>query len=171
MITDEFIKRLEGEKKPQRLERAALMVAAAKDLGFAGAHIGGFGLAYKDFMTIRERASAIGKDWRGRMEELVFARPERVLPLAESGDGLSDGMASYQVTRMKPQPLVAFSACRRRSTSTSSRDGSLGARLFGSQFKAEPSTPRTIPGGMASGTSCWSLRPLPQGNAGLRDLR
>ena len=42
------------------------MVAAAKDLGFAGAHIGGFGLSHKDFMTILERAAAIGGDWRGQ---------------------------------------------------------------------------------------------------------
>jgi methylenetetrahydrofolate reductase (NADPH) len=43
VITDELIQRLEREKKPERLERAALMVSAAKDLSFAGAHIGGFG--------------------------------------------------------------------------------------------------------------------------------
>jgi methylenetetrahydrofolate reductase (NADPH) len=68
VITDELIRRLDREKKPERLERAALLVAAAKDLGFAGAHIGGFGLTHKDFMSIIERAAAIGKDWRGRMD-------------------------------------------------------------------------------------------------------
>ena len=56
VVTDEFIRRLETEKKPQRLERAALMVAAVRDLGFAGAHIGGFGLTHRDFLTILERA-------------------------------------------------------------------------------------------------------------------
>ena len=60
VVTDEFIRRLETEKKPQRLERAALMVAAVKDLGFAGAHIGGFGLSHRDFMTILDRAAEIG---------------------------------------------------------------------------------------------------------------
>ena len=65
VIPDELIQRLEQEKKPQRLERAALMVAAVKDLGFAGAHIGGFGLTHKDFMTILERAAAIGKTGAG----------------------------------------------------------------------------------------------------------
>ncbi len=80
VITDEFIRRLEREKKPERLERAALMVAAVKDLGLAGAHIGGFGLNYRDFVFITERAAAIGKDWRGRMDELIFLPTKRVLP-------------------------------------------------------------------------------------------
>ncbi len=75
VVTADFVRRLEGEKKPQRLERAALMVAAVRDLGFAGAHIGGFGLAYKDFVTILDRAAAIGASWRDRMDELVFACP------------------------------------------------------------------------------------------------
>ena len=66
VVPDALIHRLETEKKPQRLERAALMVAATKDLGFAGAHIGGFGLNHRDFLTILERAATIGKDWRGR---------------------------------------------------------------------------------------------------------
>ena len=64
VVADALIQRLESEKKPQRLERAALMVAAAKDLGFAGAHIGGFGLTHKDFLTILDRARTIGADWR-----------------------------------------------------------------------------------------------------------
>ena len=136
VITDEFIKRLEGEKKPQRLERAALMVAAVKDLGFAGAHIGGFGLTYKDFVTIRERASAIGKDWRGRMEELVFARPGEFYLLPKNGDGLSDGEGSYQVTRIKPQASFA----QRLSEKVHQhfiKDGSLGAKFFSSHLKAK----------------------------------
>ena len=134
VITDEFIKRLEGEKKPQRLERAALMVAAVKDLGFAGAHIGGFGLTYKDFATIRERASAIGKDWRGRMDELVFAVPDEFYLLPENGDGLSDGEASYQIARLQPHASFA----QRLSESVHKhfiRDGSFGARFFGPRMK------------------------------------
>jgi len=80
VIPDELIRRLQGESKAQRLERGALMVAAAKDLGFAGAHLGGFGLTHKDFMTIIEKASAIGRDWRGRVDELVFPWPDELSP-------------------------------------------------------------------------------------------
>src|SRR5579862_4193710 len=72
VIPDELIKRLEKEKKPERLERAALMVAAVHELGFAGAHIGGFNLSHKDFMTIRERAGEIGGDWRQQVDRLVL---------------------------------------------------------------------------------------------------
>jgi methylenetetrahydrofolate reductase (NADH) len=134
VITDEFIHRLEREKKPQRLERAALMVAAARDLGFAGAHIGGFGLSHKDFLTIVERAAAIGKQWRGRMDELVFAYPNEFYLLPQDGDGLSDGASDYQVSPDKPHPTWV----QRLSQSAHRhfiRDGAFGARLFGSRLQ------------------------------------
>ena len=133
VITDEFIKRLEGEKKPQRLERAALMVAAAKDLGFAGAHIGGFGLNHKDFMTIVERADVIGKSWQGRMDELVFAQPNEFYLLPANGGGLSDGAADYKVSRIKPHASLVqrLSATVHRHLI---RDGSFGAHLLGARF-------------------------------------
>jgi methylenetetrahydrofolate reductase (NADPH) len=135
VVTDELIKRLEQEKKPQRLERAALMVAAAKDLGFAGAHIGGFGLTHKDFMTIVERAAAIGKDWRGRMDELVFAFPNEFYLFRRGGDGLSDGTSEYQVTQAKTHPSLVqrLSAMVHRHFI---RDGSFGARLFSPRLQA-----------------------------------
>jgi methylenetetrahydrofolate reductase (NADPH) len=104
VVTDELVRRLETEKKLQRLERAALMVAAAKDLGFAGAHIGGFGLTHKDFMTILERAAAIGGDWKGRVEELVFQSPGQFHLFPAGKDGLSAGEGEYQLTTEKPTP-------------------------------------------------------------------
>jgi len=136
IVTDEFVKRLEGEKKPQRLERAALMVAAAKDLGFAGAHIGGFGLVHNDFMTIVERAETIGNGWRGRMDELVFASPGDFYLFREAAGGLSDGAAEYQTARAKPRPSVV----QRLSAAVHEhfiKDGSAGARFFGSRLRTE----------------------------------
>lgn len=135
VVTDELIKRLEGEKKPQRLERAALMVAAIKDLGFAGAHIGGFGLTHKDFMTVIERAGAMSKGWRGRLDELVFTSPNEFYLLPPGGDGLSDGAAEYQVTRAKPHASLVqrFSNMAHRHFI---KEGSFGSRLFGSRLKA-----------------------------------
>ena len=136
VITDEFIRRLEQEKKPQRLERAALIVAAAKDLGFAGAHIGGFVLTHRDFMTIVQHAAAVGKDWRGRMDELVFAYPNEFYLLPQGGDGLSDGAADYQVSPVKPHP----SWVQRVSQSVHRhfiRDGSFGARFFGQHLHSD----------------------------------
>jgi len=135
VITDEFIRRLEKEKKPQRLERAALMAAAAKDLGFAGAHIGGFGLTHADFMTILEGAANIGNDWRGRMDEFVFPAPDEFYLFPARGDGLSDGTAEYHVTGVPPAPTMVqhLSAIVHRHFI---KHGSIGARFLGPRLKA-----------------------------------
>ncbi|HZQ68559.1 MAG TPA: methylenetetrahydrofolate reductase C-terminal domain-containing protein [Terriglobales bacterium] len=134
VISDEFIRRLEGEKKPQRLERAALMLAAVKDLGFAGAHIGGFGLTHGDFLFILERAAAIGSNWRARIDELLFAWQNEFCLFPEAGDGLSDGTADYQITRAQSRPSlvqrVAESVHRHFI-----QPGSLGARVFSGQLQ------------------------------------
>ena len=140
VVTDEFIKRLEQEKKPQRLERAALMVAAAKDLGFAGAHIGGFGLTYKDFMVILERAAAIGKEWRGRMDELVFPFPKEFYLFQPDGDGLSNGKSEYQITQARPHPSVVQSLSGMVHEHFI-KNGSFGERLFGQRLHAGEDKP------------------------------
>jgi methylenetetrahydrofolate reductase (NADPH) len=92
---EELIQRLEGKKKAQRLEWAALMVAAVRDLGFAGAHIGGFGLKHGDFLHILELSGEIGDDWRTRLDELVFDEPGEFYLLPDGADGLSDGEGAY----------------------------------------------------------------------------
>jgi methylenetetrahydrofolate reductase (NADPH) len=134
VITDEFIRRLEREKKPQRLERAALMVAAAKDLGFAGAHIGGFGLTHADFMVILERAAAIGSAWRRRMDEFVFPFPKEFYLFPQRGDGFSDGTSAYH-TALQPSPsfVQRFSAMVHRHFI---KEGSPGARFFSPRLQA-----------------------------------
>lgn len=97
IIADSLIRRLEGEKKPQRLERAALMIAAVRELGFAGAHIGGFGLTHSDFLIIINRSLEIGSGWRDRMDELVFETPGEFYLFPAASDGLSKGDAEYQL--------------------------------------------------------------------------
>jgi methylenetetrahydrofolate reductase (NADPH) len=100
VISDAFIAKLKEEKKPQRLERAAIMVAAAKGLGFAGAHIGGFALKHKDFMTIVERAEEIGDQWREHMDELVFEFGSDDFYLyPKASNGLSDSTQPMQAPR------------------------------------------------------------------------
>ena len=130
VIPDPLLHRLEQEKKPQRLERAALMVAAARDLGFAGAHIGGFGLTHRDFMTILERAAALGTAWRARLDEVVFPFPNEFYLLPQAPDGLSAAAAEYQLTPAKPHPSLT-----QRLSATVHRhfikDGTFGPRLFG----------------------------------------
>jgi methylenetetrahydrofolate reductase (NADPH) len=134
VIPDALIHRLETEKKPQRLERAALMVAATRDLGFAGAHIGGFGLNHRDFLTILDRAATIGKDWRGRLDELVFEDPGQFYLLPAGSDGLSDGSGPYRITAERPR-----AAWRQRFSALAHKyliaEGSPGARFFRPRLK------------------------------------
>jgi methylenetetrahydrofolate reductase (NADPH) len=134
VVPDELIRRLETEKKPQRLERAALMVAAARDLGFAGAHIGGFGLDHRDFLAILDRATAIGRDWKGRLDELVFEHPGQFYLLPRGSDGLSDGNGQYQIAAKRPWPALGqlFSALAHWGFIA---ENSPGARFFRSRLK------------------------------------
>jgi methylenetetrahydrofolate reductase (NADPH) len=134
VVSEELIRRLEQEKKPQRLERAALMVAAVKGLGFAGAHIGGFGLSHGDFTSILERAAVIGGGWRQRMDELVFATPNEFYLLPPASDGLSEASGSYQVaeTRRRPSWTQRLSRAVHRHLIA---EGSLGARFFAKRLK------------------------------------
>ncbi|HVO62130.1 MAG TPA: methylenetetrahydrofolate reductase C-terminal domain-containing protein [Terriglobales bacterium] len=136
VITDEFVKRLEKEKKPQRLERAALMVSAVKDLGFAGAHIGGFGLCHRDFMVILERASAIGKGWRARMDELVYPWPGEFHLLPLDTNGFSDGAGSYQTARTRPHATLVQRICELAYRHLI-KDDSPAARFFGTPLKSQ----------------------------------
>lgn len=101
-----LLSRLESEKKPQRLERAALMVAAARSLGFAGAHIGGFGLSHRDFLTILDRSQEIGSGWRDRMDELVFDCPSQFYLYPPGSDGLSNAEAQHRESTHRPRPSV-----------------------------------------------------------------
>ena len=131
---DELVRRLEGETKPERLERAALMVAAAKDLGFAGAHIGGFGLTHGDFVTILERSAAIGTLWHERMDELVFPYPDQFYLLPAGKDGLSDATGEYQCGRSRPRKSLALRASRLAHRHIISSRSMVG-RIFGARLK------------------------------------
>ena len=136
VIADSFIQKLEGEKKPQRLERAALMVAAVRELGFAGAHIGGFGLAHKDFMTIIQRSKEVGSEWRKHMDDLVFSYPGTFYLLPEGSDGLSKSDGAYNALKTKPRSPVRLWL----SEAVSSRmieEESFGGRFLASRIKSK----------------------------------
>ena len=102
VMPDKLLRRMESEKKPERLERAALMLAAVRDLGFAGGHIGGFGLVHADFLKILDRAREIGSDWKGRMDELVYETPGEFYLYPPGPDGLSDGNGPLQLQHVQP---------------------------------------------------------------------
>jgi len=108
VIPEKLIDMLKQEKKPQRLERAALMVAASKGLGFAGAHIGGFALTHQDFLTIVAQADEIGEQWRDRMDELVFEMGTDDFYLFPKGEnGLSNDAQVYQAPQIHPESSVS----------------------------------------------------------------
>ena len=136
VVPDEFIRRLEKEKKPERLERAALMLSAVRDLGFAGAHIGGFGLCHRDFMAIVERASTIGKDWRARMDELVYLWPQEFYLLPLHTNGLSDGSGTYQTSSKSPHASAVQRICERAYRHLIKED-SPAARFFRARLKSQ----------------------------------
>ena len=140
-ISDELIKKLQGEKKPQRLEWAALTLAAVRDLGFAGAHIGGFGLTHSDFMKMIDRSNEIGGDWRQRIDELIFPYPGQFYLLPEGSDGLSNGNGEYNAPAIRPRPSLSlrFSNIFHRLVTA---EGSLGTRLLGPRIRGADGLPR-----------------------------
>ncbi len=101
VVSDELVARLQGESKPQRMERASLMIAAVRSLGFAGAHLGGFGLNHKDFMTVLDRSRVIGEDWKNRIEDLIFEWPGEFYLFPKGADGLSDGNGAFQTGQVR----------------------------------------------------------------------
>ncbi len=141
VVSDKLMERLQGEKKPQRLERAALMVAAAKDLGFAGAHIGGFGLTHGDFMTITDRAEEIGSGWRSRIDELIYEYPGEFYLFPRGTDALSNGSAEYQLAPVtNGLPLkTQFAEMVHRVLI---KPGSPGARFFARRLKPRTDQPQ-----------------------------
>lgn len=129
LMPPDLLRRLETEKKPQRLERAALMVAAARGLGFAGAHIGGFGLTHRDIAGIVDRSMEIGAGWRSRLDELTFESAGQFYLFPKRPDGLSDGGGSLQNALERPRPswVQRLSALAHRLCIA---EGSAGARFF-----------------------------------------
>lgn len=80
-INDELMALLEAEAKEEdkgkgaRLLRAAKMVAIARGLGYAGVHIGGFGLNVVDFNYILDTADELQDSWREWAKEISYGNP------------------------------------------------------------------------------------------------
>jgi methylenetetrahydrofolate reductase (NADPH) len=150
LVPDELLRRLENEKKPERLERAALMLAAVRGLGFAGGHIGGFGLTHADFLKIADRSGEIGADWRKRMDELVFEMPGEFYLLPRGSDGLSRESKSYQLTQMKRR-MTLKQRLSKQVHQLMIDPESFGARFLGVRLKKE----RASAGDSGKPTGIW----------------
>jgi len=81
VVSDELLAALSAEAeqpdkgKGARLERAARMMAMFRGMGFAGVHLGGFGLKFEDFEQIIRRSEEIGENWRDHAREVAFSQP------------------------------------------------------------------------------------------------
>jgi methylenetetrahydrofolate reductase (NADPH) len=62
--------------KRARLLRAAKLLAVLKGLGFAGAHVGGPGLAFADLDFLLTRMEALTADWQALVGELSWWPPD-----------------------------------------------------------------------------------------------
>ncbi|MBI3945892.1 MAG: methylenetetrahydrofolate reductase C-terminal domain-containing protein [Armatimonadetes bacterium] len=134
VVPEALLRALQSEEKPERLERAALMVAAIRDLGFAGAHIGGHGLSHADIMRIIDRARGIGTGWRARLDELILATPGEYYIFPQGPDGFSDDTQPYRVGSEPGSPGLLQRACILVNRLMIA-DGSPGARFFAERLK------------------------------------
>ena len=71
--------------KKTRLARAAKLLAVLKGLGYAGAHIGGPGLGFKDIDFLLNEAEALAGDWQNLLADVSF-RPEKMFYFFEKDE-------------------------------------------------------------------------------------
>lgn len=64
-----------GYARACRVKRAAKMVAVARGLGYAGVHIGGFGLDAETVVEVLDRAAGYDATWRACARELSYGKP------------------------------------------------------------------------------------------------
>lgn len=80
-ISDELMAKLEEEAQAEdkgraaRIERAAKMIAIAKGMGYAGVHIGGFGLDAAMVLALLDRAEELLPEWEACAEEISYGKP------------------------------------------------------------------------------------------------
>jgi methylenetetrahydrofolate reductase (NADPH) len=82
VVTDALYEQLSKEAqapdkgKAARLERAAKMYAFMKGMGYAGVHIGGHGLKYKDVEAIIDRGEELAPNWLDVLPEFDYPQPD-----------------------------------------------------------------------------------------------
>lgn len=64
-----------GYARERRVERAAKMVAIARGLGYAGVHLGGFGLDAETVTEVLDRSEGYASSWRDCAREISYGKP------------------------------------------------------------------------------------------------
>lgn len=90
----------EDKGKAARVERAAQMVAVCKGLGYAGVHIGGFGVNAELIEAILDRADELAADWRACAKEINFGKDDGyyIYEPELDGDGKPTGLNAASKT-------------------------------------------------------------------------
>lgn len=82
VVTDKLLARLAEERQTEdkgrsaRLLRAAKMYALAKGMGYAGAHIGGYGLKYEMVEYIVDKGEELLPNWQELIAEFDYPQPD-----------------------------------------------------------------------------------------------
>jgi methylenetetrahydrofolate reductase (NADPH) len=111
-ISDELLAVLEEEFKAEdkgkaaRIERAAVVTAIAKGMGFAGVHIGGFGLTAEMVTTILDRADELAPNWKALIPDFTFGDPKGyfLYDAAVDETGRPTGLNAPTLARKTEQP-------------------------------------------------------------------
>ena len=81
-VSEGLVKTLEAEAagpdkgRDARIERAAKMVAAMRGMGYAGVHLGGFGLKFEDVERILGLAAQFAPEWEKYVADVQFSGPD-----------------------------------------------------------------------------------------------
>ncbi|MCL2150687.1 MAG: methylenetetrahydrofolate reductase C-terminal domain-containing protein [Coriobacteriia bacterium] len=118
-INDELMATLEAEAKEEdkgkaaRFLRAAKMVAIARGLGFAGVHIGGFGITVDGFNYILDTADELQDQWREFAAEISYGKPDGFYYYQPELDangkptGLNDRTVSPRPEKVRNRKIMA----------------------------------------------------------------
>lgn len=91
-----------GYARECRIERAAKMVAIARGLGYAGVHLGGFGLDADTVVEVLDRAEGHVATWRECAREMSYGKPGGfyVYEPELDEDGNPTGLNTHEHARM-----------------------------------------------------------------------
>ena len=109
MATLEEEAKADDKGKAARIERAAQMIAISKGLGYAGVHIGGFGINAEMFCGILDRAEELAPQWEECYQNLLFGKKDGYYIYEEAKDA-NGNPTGHNSTVLAPKPEQARSS-------------------------------------------------------------